>query len=83
MFIFVVYYYRDIEKFLALDLGPDDVFYPLRGECYEYTDREYTYKFCPFEKCTQRSKSGGSETNLGWVVNIDCWEWAELLLYIV
>ncbi|XP_067943914.1 glucosidase 2 subunit beta-like [Watersipora subatra] len=66
---------QDIEKFLALDLGPDDVFYPLRDECYEFTDREYTYKFCPFEKATQRPKTGGSETNLGtftkWEANGD------------
>lgn len=60
-------YFRDIEKFLSQDLGPDDVFYPLRDQCYEYTDREYTYKFCPFEKATQRPKGGGSETNLGLV----------------
>ena len=59
--------FRDIESFLAQDMGPGDVFYPLRDQCYEYTDREYTYKFCPFSKASQRPKGGGSETSLGWV----------------
>jgi len=60
-----IYFCRDIEKLLALDMGAEDEFYPLRNECYEFTDREYIYKFCPFEKCTQRNKGGGAETNLG------------------
>ena len=56
----------DVERVLELDFGRNNEFYPLRGECYEYTDREYTYKMCPFEKCTQRNKHGGVETTLGW-----------------
>ena len=48
-----------------MDLGDEKEFFPLKDNCYEYTDREYTYKLCPFEKATQRSKSGGSETSLG------------------
>ncbi|XP_041475041.1 glucosidase 2 subunit beta-like [Lytechinus variegatus] len=55
----------DIEKQLKVDLGPDQAFQALQGQCYEYTDREYTYKLCPFEKSSQRSKNGGSETSLG------------------
>ena len=55
-------------KFLGTELGVAMEFAPLYDQCYEYTDREYTYKLCPFDRVTQRSKSGGRETSLGnWV----------------
>ncbi|XP_014786940.1 glucosidase 2 subunit beta isoform X2 [Octopus bimaculoides] len=55
----------DVKKILDLDLGPDNEFYSLYSKCFEYTDREYTYSFCPFDRASQRSKSGGIETSLG------------------
>ena len=55
----------DIEKFLGMDFGKDNEFIPFYEQCYEYTDREYTYKLCTFQKSTQRNKNGGSETSLG------------------
>lgn len=58
----------DLTKFLDTELGVAMEFAPLYDQCYEYMDREYTYKLCPFDKVTQRSKSGGRETSLGnWV----------------
>ena len=58
----------DIEKFLGVDLGSAMEFSPLYQQCYEFTDREYTYKLCAFDRVVQRSKSGGRETSLGtWV----------------
>ena len=57
--------FQDLEKVLQLDFGPNHVYYPLKGSCYEFTDREYVYKLCPFDKASQRGKSGGSETSLG------------------
>lgn len=58
----------DLTKFLEAELGVAMEFSPLYDQCYEYTDREYTYKLCPFNKVTQKSKSGGRETSLGnWV----------------
>jgi protein kinase C substrate 80K-H len=55
----------DVEKYLGIDKGISEEFAQLYGNCYEYTDREYVYKLCPFDKVTQRSKSGGRETSLG------------------
>jgi len=57
--------FRNLETYLGLDFGAEEEYSVLKSNCYEYTDREYTYKMCGFERATQRSKSGGSETTLG------------------
>lgn len=55
-----------LEVKLRHNYGPDDEFASMYGECYEYTDMEYIYKLCLYDKASQRSKShGGSEVNLG------------------
>ena len=55
----------DLEKYLSANLGSEHEFSPLHDQCYEYDDREYTYRLCVFNKSTQRPKKGGREVSLG------------------
>lgn len=56
---------RQLEEKLQRDYGQDEEFAPLDGECFEYTDLEYVYNLCFYDKATQKSRSGGSDVNLG------------------
>ncbi|XP_022646223.1 glucosidase 2 subunit beta-like [Varroa destructor] len=59
---------QELEKYEQImngDFGDESEFVPLRGECFELTEKEYIYKLCPFDRCSQRPKDGGSETALG------------------
>lgn len=56
---------RDLNKYLEITFGEKNEFAPLYDKCFEYTDREYIYKMCAFQKVTQKGKHGGRETSLG------------------
>ena len=55
---------KKIEEEISADYGPHQVFFPLKGQCYNYKDREYTYSLCPFERAVQESVNG-MQTELG------------------
>lgn len=56
---------RNLEKEITFDFGPSSEFAYLYSQCYELTTSEYVYRLCPFNKVSQKSKFGGSETSLG------------------
>lgn len=66
---------KNIRENLEKDYGSQQEFATLEGQCFEYEDKEYTYRLCMFQKVTQKSKNGGAEVGLGnwgeWVENED------------
>ena len=55
----------DGRKKLELDVGANNEFASMIDQCFEYEDREYIYKMCPYEKTVQKSKSNQGETSIG------------------
>ncbi|CAD5210223.1 unnamed protein product [Bursaphelenchus okinawaensis] len=55
---------NDFERFLQFEYGPDQAWAPLKSQCAELDQAQYTYRVCLFEKTIQREKSG-HEIRLG------------------
>lgn len=55
---------KRLEEELNSDFGPSNVFFPLKGKCFTFSEHEYTYTLCPFERATQESTTG-MQTELG------------------
>ncbi|VDM63235.1 unnamed protein product [Angiostrongylus costaricensis] len=58
---------EEAKSFAEQDFGADYAWATLKGKCFERTEKQYTYKFCPFERVVQIEKSGVGETGLGSV----------------
>ncbi len=56
---------NDNKKKLDYDVGPNNEFASMIDKCFEYEDREYVYKLCPFDRTVQKSKSNHGETSIG------------------
>lgn len=57
--------FNEIKEQTDKDFGINDVFLTMYKKCYELKTAEYIYKLCPYDKCSQKSINGGSETKLG------------------
>ncbi|TKR68418.1 hypothetical protein L596_024407 [Steinernema carpocapsae] len=55
---------RDAENFGEQDFGSDLAWAPLKGQCIEKQDNQYTYKLCLFDRAVQKDR--GSEVSLGY-----------------
>ncbi|VDM78006.1 unnamed protein product [Strongylus vulgaris] len=56
---------KEAESFLEQDFGADHAWATLKGKCFDLTDKQYTYTFCPFDRTIQKEKAGYGETSLG------------------
>ncbi|KAI1291335.1 glucosidase II beta subunit-like protein-domain-containing protein [Xylaria venustula] len=56
---------NDEKKGLEKDYGTDDIFRVLNGKCTSVEAGEYEYELCWMSQTTQKSKKGGSRTNMG------------------
>ncbi|KAI6206864.1 hypothetical protein M3Y94_00962700 [Aphelenchoides besseyi] len=66
---------RDAENFLQFEYGHDQSWAPLKGQCPEFNQAQYTYRLCLFDRAVQKDRHGHHETGLG---NWRGWEGPEI-----
>jgi protein kinase C substrate 80K-H len=55
----------DVQRKISTDTGLNGEFASMIGVCFEFEDREYIYKLCPFDRTVQKSKANNGETSIG------------------
>lgn len=54
-----------LNKDLGTDIGPEEQFCALQGQCFEISEKEYVYSVCPFDSAKQTNTGSGGSTSLG------------------
>lgn len=55
-----------MKKQSSIDVGPQGEYSAWIDQCYDYEEREYTYRVCMFKDAKQIPKGGGSEVTIGY-----------------
>ncbi|CAF4097964.1 unnamed protein product [Rotaria sp. Silwood2] len=56
----------DSKKQSSVDTGLHDEYAAIIDQCFDYEEREYTYRICMFKTANQIPKGGGSEVTIGY-----------------
>ncbi|CAF3825893.1 unnamed protein product [Rotaria magnacalcarata] len=56
----------DLRKQADVDVGPHGEYAAFMDHCFDYDEREYTYRVCMFKDAKQISKGGGSDVTIGY-----------------
>lgn len=76
---FFFFFHRDLKKQSGVDIGPQGEYSAFIDQCYDYEEREYTYRVCMFKDAKQISKGGGSDVTVGYW---DSWSGPESNKYL-
>ena len=58
--------FRETKKQSDIDIGAHGEYAAFIEQCYDYDERDYTYRVCMFKHVKQISKSGGSDVAIGY-----------------
>ena len=54
-----------MKKQSDVDVGPHGEYSAVIDQCYDFEEREYTYRICMFKDAKQISKGGGNDVSIG------------------
>ncbi|CAF3133827.1 unnamed protein product [Rotaria socialis] len=57
---------EDLRKQADVDVGSHGEYSAFMDQCFDYDEREYTYRVCMFKDAKQISKGGGSDVTIGY-----------------
>jgi len=61
-----MFFSRDLKKQSEVDVGPLGEYSAFIDQCYDYEEREYTYRICMFKDVKQIPKGGGGDVTVGY-----------------